>query len=336
MRKWYFRILLLLPLCGHAQLFDGIETLLLAKEDAEILLQGYTQPLGKSLICAQNTGWAHTAKTHKPLGFDLTIGAGVSLVNDLDLKFMPQGLRYVTVPESGLPTVFGAANPQNLPVRIPTGANTPDLEANLNFPGGAADDLPVQGMPAPTLQLSVGAWFNTDISVRYVPDLNLEGTSLGLWGLGIKHDLTQYLGPLERLPLNVSVLAARSSIGVRYDLPDAGTGTHVDFTMSTYTLQVLGSLDFPIISVYGAIGYSGGNAELGMRGTYDLSYTQNIGGVDITQNEQLVDPIQLGYQAHSALGTLGFRVNLPLLKIYGQYSLQEYQTASLGVALSVR
>ena len=191
-------------------------------------------------------------------------------------------------------------------------------------------------MPAPTLQLSVGAWFNTDISVRYVPDLNLEGTSLGLWGLGIKHDLTQYLGPLERLPLNVSVLAARSSIGVRYDLPDAGTGTHVDFTMSTYTLQVLGSLDFPIISVYGAIGYSGGNAELGMRGTYDLSYTQNIGGVDITQNEQLVDPIQLGYQAHSALGTLGFRVNLPLLKIYGQYSLQEYQTASLGVALSVR
>jgi len=27
---------------------------------------------------------------------------------------------------------------------------------------------------------------------------------------------------------------------------------------------------------------------------------------------------------------------LPLIKIYGQYSLQEYQTASVGVALSVR
>jgi hypothetical protein len=336
MKKWLISSLLMLPLLAQAQLFDGIETLLLAKEDAEILLQGYTQPLGKSLIYGQNTGWAHTAKTHKPLGFDLTIGAGVSLVSDLDVRFMPQGLRFTEVPQNGLPTLFGEAQSQALAVRIPTGNNTPDLEADLDFPGGAASDLPVQGMPTPTVQLSVGAWFNTDITVRFVPEINLEGTNLGLWGLGLKHDLTQYLGPLDRLPLNVSVLAARSQMDIRYDLPDAGAGTYVDFTMSTYTLQVLGSLDFPIISVYGAVGYSGGSAELGMIGSYDLTYTQNIGGLDVSRSEQIKDPIQLGYKAHSALGTLGLRVNLPLIKIYGQYSLQEYQTASLGVALSVR
>ncbi len=74
---------------ANAQLLDGLETVLLAKEDAQKLLQGYTHPLAKSFIYGLNTGWAHTAKTHKQLGFDLTLGVGASMVSDADLSFNP-------------------------------------------------------------------------------------------------------------------------------------------------------------------------------------------------------------------------------------------------------
>ena len=45
----------------NPQLFEGLETVIIAQEDAQKLIQGYTYPLAKSLIYGLNTGWAHTA-----------------------------------------------------------------------------------------------------------------------------------------------------------------------------------------------------------------------------------------------------------------------------------
>ena len=175
---------------ANAQLLDGLETVLLAKEDAQKLLQGYTNPLAKSFIYGLNTGWAHTAKTHKQLGFDLTLGVGASMVSDADLSFNPAGLRYAeSVGE--LPTIFSDSNSVPIDVLIPANSETDELRATLEFPGGVGDVLPVSGVPVPTLQASVGAVLNTDIIVRYVPDTDIEGTSVSLHGFGLKHDLTQ-------------------------------------------------------------------------------------------------------------------------------------------------
>ena len=191
MRSIVLALFALFSLSTHAQLLDGLETALLAKDDAQALIQGYTSPLAKSFIYGLNTGWAHTAKTHKQLGFDLTVGVGASMAADADLRFMPSGLRYVSVPESGLPTVFGDSNSVPLQVRIPANNETDELTATLNFPGGSGDDLPINGLPVPTAQLGIGVAFNTDVIVRFLPETELEGTTVGLWGLGFKLVLTQ-------------------------------------------------------------------------------------------------------------------------------------------------
>src|SRR6056300_1421963 len=140
----------------NAQLLDGLETVLLAKEDAQKLLQGYTNPLAKSFIYGLNTGWAHTAKTHKQLGFDLTFGVGTSMVSEADLSFNPTGLRYAeSVGE--LPTIFSDSNSVPIDVLIPANSETDELRATLEFPGGVGDVLPISGVPVPTMQASVGA-----------------------------------------------------------------------------------------------------------------------------------------------------------------------------------
>ena len=74
----------------NAQLFNGIENILLTStEDARILAEGYTAPLGKTLTYALNSGWATSAKTHKKLGFGLTIGGAAPFVPDADQIFTP-------------------------------------------------------------------------------------------------------------------------------------------------------------------------------------------------------------------------------------------------------
>jgi hypothetical protein len=92
----------------NAQLFDGIENILLTStEDARVLAEGYTAPLGKTLTYALNSGWATSAKTHKKLGFGLTIGGAAPFVPDADQVFTPTGLTSLSVPSGSLPTVFG-------------------------------------------------------------------------------------------------------------------------------------------------------------------------------------------------------------------------------------
>ena len=336
MRSIVLTLFALFSLSTHAQLLDGLETALLAKDDAQALIQGYTSPLAKSFIYGLNTGWAHTAKTHKQLGFDLTVGVGASMAADADLRFMPSGLRYVSVPESGLPTVFGDSNSVPLQVRIPANNETDELTATLNFPGGSGDDLPINGLPVPTAQLGIGVALNTDLIVRFVPETELEGTTVGLWGLGFKHDLTQYLGPIDKLPFNLALLVAQTKISAQYAVAEAGSSTLTDFSLTAQTAQVLGSLDFPIVSIFGAVGFSRGSADLALKGTYELNYIQSVAGQDLPTTTQITDPVSLSYRASSPLATLGLRLNLPIIKIYGQYSLQEYQTASVGVAISVR
>lgn len=328
---------------AQAQLLDGLETVLLAKEDAQKLIKGYTNPLAKSFIYGLNTGWAHSAKTHKQLGFDLSIGVGASMVSDADLSFIPNGLRYAEVPSNGLATIFSKSNSVPLDVLIPANSETDELRATLEFPGGVGDDLPISGVPVPTAQLSVGAVLNTDVIVRFVPESNLEGASVSLWGLGLKHDLTQYLGPIDKLPFNLSILAAQTTVSSRYNFepntlsqnPTADM-RYVDFNLKAQTVQLLGSLDFPFISVFGAVGISRGSADLGMKGVYELEYTQQVGGFEVPIVTSITDPVSLDYSANSALATIGARLNLAIVKIYAQYSLQEYSTASVGVSLGLR
>ena len=51
---------------ASAQLLGGIENILLTStEDARILAEGYTAPIGKTLTNALNSGWGTSAKTHK-------------------------------------------------------------------------------------------------------------------------------------------------------------------------------------------------------------------------------------------------------------------------------
>ena len=323
----------------NAQLFDGIENILLTStEDARILAEGYTAPIGKTLTYALNSGWATSAKTHKKLGFGLTIGGAAPFVPDVDQVFTPTGLTSLSVPSGSLSTVFGEGGDQELNFSFSESVlgNEIEYEGKLSFPGGLKDELPLGTVPAPIVQASVGVVFETDLLVRFIPTMEMQGSTFSLTGFGLKHNIMQYFGPLDKLPLNVSVLAAISKASFEYDLSDStfggnSTNRKMTFEADTFTIQALASIDLPIISAFAGLGYNAGDSQFNVSGDYSIDY-----GITGIAPRILKDPISIASDASGVMGIVGARINLLFLKIFANYTIQEYNTLTAGISFNFR
>jgi len=327
-----------------------LETILLASDDASKLTENYLNPAVKGLMYSINGGWYSTAKTHKKLGFDITISANASIVPDAEqlFAFSASDYTFLSLPngEETLPTVMSEnSNETIVDVSIPVGDGTFKV-ASFSMPGGITDDLPLNAVPSPMIQVGVGLVFNTDVKLRYVPKLSFDDNiEVDLIGIGVKHDLMQYLGPLDKLPLNISVLAAYTKMNVSYNIADESatdnvvvTNGQAEFKMNSITVQALASLDFPIVTLYGGLGYNLGDATTKMKGSYEITYDieDNNGNTISTTSETVTDPINIDFEANGVRATLGARLNLAFFKIFADYTIQEYNTISAGIALSFR
>ncbi len=329
-----------------------LESLLLASEDASKITESYVNPVMKGLMYSMNGGWYTSAKTHKKFGFDITINANASIVPDADqlFAFSESDYDYLSLPngETSLSTLMSQDDTETiLDVRIPIGDGSSYKVTSFEMPGGITEDLPINAVPTPMVQVGLGLPFKTDIKLRMVPQLNFDDSvEASLFGLGLQHDLTQYLGPIDKLPLSISVLGAFTNMKVVYAINDESSSDGVtvssdgeaEFKMDTFTIQALASLDFKIITIYGGVGYNNGKSTVKLKGDYDLQYDVEDGSGNVigTVSESVSDPINLNFDANGMRATLGTRLNLAFFKIFADYTLQEYNTVTAGIAFSFR
>ncbi|MEN8885209.1 MAG: DUF6588 family protein [Winogradskyella sp.] len=327
-----------------------LETILLAAVDASLLTQNYLSPVMEGLMYSMNGGWATTAKVHKKFGFDLTIGFNASFVPDeaQNFAFIPSDYLFLSLPngQTELPTVMSDNDAEaTIDISIPNDDGSFRV-ASFSMPGGITGDLPINAVPTPTVQVGFGLPFKTDIKARFVPNSNFDDdVEASLIGFGLQHDLTQYLGPIDNLPFSLSILGAFTNMNVTYAIKDEDNTDNVrvangeaEFKMNTWTIQALGSLDFKIITLYGSVGYNNGKTTAKMKGDYTLTYSvedangNQIGSVD----ETVSNPLNLDFEANGMRATIGTRLNLSIFKIFADYTFQNYNTASIGIAFSVR
>ena len=334
-------LLLLLFLLSFSVKSQDLELLLLAKDDSNLLIRNYMTPVMEGMLYSLNDGWYHTAKTHKKLGFDITISANTSIVpnSSRTFQFNADDYQYLTL-ESGdskMQTVMGKDNKSVIGVRIPDAGDY--KVAQFSLPDGIGNDLPLNAVPSPMIQASVGVPFSTDVSIRYLPKINTDDVEGNLIGFGIKHNLLQYLGPLDKLPLNIALFAGYTTMDATYYLGNTSTGLvginqKATFKLNAYTIQTIASLDFPLISLYGAIGYDTGSSTLKLKGTYELTYTHE--DTNNTVTESVLNPINMDFDVSGVRGTLGAKLNIGFFKIYGDYTIKEYNTVTAGIAFSFR
>lgn len=332
---------------------QGFESILFAStSDANKLVNAYINPAMKGLIFSMNNGWYHTAKVHKKFGFDITIGLSGALVPSKDEMFAFSGLglsSQVSANTATAPTVAGGKSSSTVTVTIPANSlpeinngNHPALMATFRTPNGVKEDLPANLVPAPAVQLNLGLPFKLEGMLRFVPRVGSNDVKGELLGVGLKKEITSWFGPMTKTPLHVSLLAAYTNMKVTYDLQNeinnnaniSGRNANSEFKLNAYTVQAIASLNFPFINIYGGFGYGSGSSTLNVNGTYNLSYTPVGGGASVTRT--LNNPIRQEFDASGFKTTLGARISLGFFKIFADYSFQDYNTVSAGIALGFR
>lgn len=332
-----FTVLFLITYVSKAQELESI--LLAARGDANKLTESYLNPGMKGLIYGMNSGWYHTAAVHKKFGFDISIGLNASMTPQKDelITFANLGLTNITSSSATSPTLAGAGDGATMNVNATVQGQS--VTASFDMPSGIKDDLPLNAIPSPAVQLSLGLPYKFDIMLRLVPEVGSDDVKGNLLGIGLKKEITSIFGPLEKLPLHVSVLAAYTTMDVNYYMNGSeipGNNQDAAFKLNSYTAQAIASLNFPIINFYGGIGYSAGKSTLKMLGTYELEYNTGQPAPNDTITETVTDPLDLDFKTSGIKATIGTRLSLGFFKIFADYTLQEYNTVSAGIAFSFR
>ena len=294
-------------------------------------------PLMKGAIYSSNGGWFNSAKVHDKLGVDLSLRLNTSFVPSADQVFSISNLEYITSRADDLPTIIGSNRQEDLIVTIPSDGILPEMKTIIKSPSGIKSKLPLGAVPAPVLQLGIGIPFDTEVIIRYSPEYHRKGIDMSLKGIGIKHNLLQYFGPIDKFPLNVSAFASFSKMEIDYDIQSFGSingvGQVAQFSLNNYNLLLLASLDVMVINFYTGFGLSGGNSSFKMLGQYDLEY-QTESNIPVTRF--LKDPIDMNFNVSGFQTTIGAKFKFLIFSAFADFTFQEYNTLSAGISINFR
>jgi hypothetical protein len=331
---------LIISLSANSQNFEDIEYLLLAsQEDQAIVFKEYLNPLVSSINYGMSSGWSHTAKTHKKLGFDITLSLNISLIPSSSENYSTSEFTSITSSSDFLPTVLGGNTDETISVSLFGQGAIPELTTSFTAPSGIKEDLPLSMIATPSLQLGLGLPYKTDLIIRYIPTRSSKNTSIGLKGVGIKHNILQHFGPVDKIRLiDLSLLVAYSNYSIDYNIQKtsdlAGIGQVATMNLDNYVVKLLASVDLKLLTFYAAAGYSKGLSDLKILGSYDLLYT--VADTQEVVVVTVIDPLKVGWNNKSLSANAGLSFNIPGIKFFADYTIQKYNSISFGVSLSIR
>ena len=340
MKKIMLLLMLCIPFMGKSQ--DIEQFLLAGTEDASKLTENYVNPVAKGFMYGLNNGWYSTARTHKKLGFDITVVANLARVPGSDEVFQFVQSEYSNLSlasgasSAEIQTLMGGETREDILARIETGVGEFDI-ARFKVPDGIGDDLPMNAVPSATVQVGVGIpGIDSDLKVRYLPKVGSSDLEVGMFGIGLQKSLSKVL-KIDKTPVDVSALIAYTKLTAEYDIQEDsgfnGSGQIMEFTTNAYTFQAIASVNLKIIDFYGAVGYNTAKMDVDIKGTYELEYVDENTNTTV-MSETLTDPVSVDFDANGMRATIGTRLNLGFFKIFGDYTIQEYNTITGGIAFS--
>ena len=308
--------------------------------ETRILISEYISPFMKSTSLGLNQGWYNTAKAHKVVGFDLTTSVSFMRIPASDAWFNVEGLglqHYRLSADSpgypNAPTIFGPDQAPSFEYREdPDNASpTADLEGPPGL--GLEEELGANVMPVPMVQLGIGLPKGTDVKIRFVPTLDVgsEG-EFKLWGVGVMHDVKQYIPGIKLLPFDLSGFFGYTKLDLNFDLeqgPVNGEDQRGEISMSATTIQGIISKKFSVLTLYGGIGYNIAKSNIALKGTYDLNDDRDF------EDQYERNPIDMSFSASGPRVTAGFRLKLAVFTLHADYTLQKYQSLNAGSGISV-
>ncbi len=263
---------------------------------------GYLNPLAGAIGTTLNSGLWRSASIPKA-GFTIALEFPI-----VGLYFGDDDKTFGATTEAGFsptqtvdaPTVIGDTK-----AVIVSG----DGGTQFAFPGGF--DVGSFALTVP--QLRVGAVFGTEAMIRFIA-FRIGDSDIGdvsLFGLGFRHSISQYMGPLPPVDLAASFFYQSFKLG------ENESGDDLTKT-NTYSFGVQASKHIlPILTPYTGLYYNSYNM--------DVTYESEVAGEE--------DPIDLTFDDGFVQWTIGLELNLAILNAFVEYNVSNYSNFAFGLGL---
>lgn len=356
--------MLLFTTSVFAQFGNLGQVLSTGSDDAEKIFEAYLSPYANGIGAGLSTGWYNSAKAHKLGGFDITFSLNLAIIPTADKSYNAEDLNLgdpdnsdltVVIEAGSSPTAAGSNDPGQQVTYYQNILGTDVPLTQLNLPKGTGFGY----TPTPMVQLGIGLVKETDLIVRYSPDIEWgNGSKIGLWGVGIKHSLKQWIPAINKLPLfdlsfqggytklkSTSALNFQASFydgfaDVVIDNPTFYSGQELLLDVRNITANVIFSGDFKIICLYGGVGISSSTSTLQLNGYYPFPEVQGT-QILVTDETALEDPIDITIKSADGSATkprfnAGFRLKFAVVTIHFDYTYANYSVASAGLGINFR
>ena len=196
-------------------------------DDANKLVRYYMEPMVVGFSYGMSNSWYNTAKTHKSLGFDLTVTANLTSIPSSKEYFTFDPSEYTNVTSTGetneIPTIMSSDQDNGAELTFSYyEENTGETISGSFSPAGLGikEQFGYNVVPSPMVQLSIGTFKNTDLIIRYTPEITYGDFKTSVFGMGIKHDIKQWIPGIKRVPIDIAVLAGFSGFDNKFDMSD--------------------------------------------------------------------------------------------------------------------
>tara|TARA_Y100001978_G_scaffold202928_1_gene225786 strand:- start:2717 stop:3646 length:930 start_codon:yes stop_codon:yes gene_type:complete len=295
-------------------------TLTYSQSDLDIyygknILKEYIRPIADGFSAGLNNGWYNTAKPHKFGGFDITIASNIVLI--------PESYRMFSISEIGGNSFSGGETPtivgEKEPSEITYNSNSVKMPPGLNIPV----------FPVPIVQAGIGLIKGTEINIRYLPKINVGKVDQNLYGLGLKHDLLQWIPGGKILPISLSIQGGytkfNSTVVIENVIGDRNN--ELAFDVEAMTANIILSKKILMFTPYASLGYNSSKSSFKIDGDYA------VGALELNAEELT----NIEYESNTEIrANLGFRFNIAILALQANYTISKYPVATLGAGISFR
>ena len=282
------------------------------------ILKEYIRPIADGFSAGLNNGWYNTAKPHKFGGFDITIAGNIVLIPESFKTFSISEIGGSSFSGGETPTIVGEKKPSEI-----TYNTTGDI---VKMPSGL--NIPV--FPVPILQAGIGLIKGTEINIRYLPKINVgKIDQINLYGLGVKHDLLQWIPGGTVLPLSLSIQGGYTRFNSNVVLENVlvNTENELAFDVEAMTVNIILSKKILMFTPYASVGYNSSKSSFKIDGDYA------IGALELNAEELT----NIEYESNTEIrANLGFRFNIAIIALQANYTISKYPVATLGAGISFR
>lgn len=231
---------LFLTFNGFSQLSQNVINFL---DDCTLITDRFITPSTDAAVYISAANWMTTAKKRQLYSFNVSLYANLFFIpsQNRDYQINQSEFKFFTikdpsgniVQQATVPTVFGGEGKYRLVGQL---AGQP---LSLDAPSGVNREV----VPYPYMQAAVGLWKGFELTAKFTPNLKYKELEYQIYGVGVKHNFSQYFKKMEAKKIFFSGLIAYSKEQVTSRYIDATTpyGTlglnTITGKVKTYQLQ---------------------------------------------------------------------------------------------------